>query len=324
MYSLCHFSRPSRAWRRASSRLSARCQLISTRHLPRSATWPCRAADSSAKLHCVGRACSPSAVLAPIDSTPMPYLPASVMPDGLSIEATAAGISSWSGRIWSWASLRVNQSLSWLNLGSPRRRRVMTPMASSWRSRWVTGSMPNVWASDGRAPGPDPKITRPRVMWSSWTRRCATLKGWWYGREITPVPSRMLPVRSPAAARKSSGEAIISQPVEWCSPHQNSSMPSSSSSATSFRSLRNWSIGCSPIGWWGARKAPKRRRSMPGNLPGTLRRSRSSRPVGRSHRSGTGFGTSAVLNPQQFRWGAGPTPRRQAVPAGPTPSRQAV
>ena len=30
-------------------------------------------------------------------------------------------------------------------------------------------------------------------------------------------------VRWPAAARNISGEAIISQPLEWCSPHQNSS-----------------------------------------------------------------------------------------------------
>ena len=99
----------------------------------------------------------------------------------------------------------------------------MTPMASSWRSRVTTGSMPRVCASDGSAPGPDPKITRPPVMWSSWTRRWATLNGWWNGRDTTPVPSQMRPVRSPAAARNISGEAIISQPVEWCSPHQNSS-----------------------------------------------------------------------------------------------------
>ena len=30
-------------------------------------------------------------------------------------------------------------------------------------------------------------------------------------------------VRTPAAARNISGEAMVSQPVEWCSPHQNSS-----------------------------------------------------------------------------------------------------
>ena len=53
--------------------------------------------------------------------------------------------------------------------------------------------------------------------------RCATLNGWWYGSETTPVPSLMVLVRSPAAASNISGEAIISQPLEWCSPHQSSS-----------------------------------------------------------------------------------------------------
>ena len=53
--------------------------------------------------------------------------------------------------------------------------------------------------------------------------RCATLNGWWYGSDTTPVPSLMVCVRWPAATRNISGLAIISQPVLWCSPHQNSS-----------------------------------------------------------------------------------------------------
>src|SRR5262249_12364070 len=66
-------------------------------------------------------------------------------------------------------------------------------------------------------------------------------------------------------ARNISGDPIISQPLEWCSPHQNSSYPSLSRCSTRSRSRRNWSIGCSPIGWWGARKAPKLRRGMSGS-----------------------------------------------------------
>ena len=38
----------------------------------------------------------------------------------------------------------------------------MTPIASSWRSRVTIGSMPSVNASEGSAPGPVPKMTRPR------------------------------------------------------------------------------------------------------------------------------------------------------------------
>jgi len=65
-------------------------------------------------------------------------------------------------------------------------------------------------ASDCSAPGPEPNITRPRVMWSSCTIRSAIMNGWWYGTEITPVPSRMWRVCCEAIARKISGEPMIS------------------------------------------------------------------------------------------------------------------
>jgi hypothetical protein len=95
--------------------------------------------------------------------------------------------------------------------------------ASSIRGRWVTGSMPSMYASETSAPGPQPSMARPRVMWSSWTKRFATIRGWWYGRLVTPEPSLMWRVRSAAAAITSSGEAISSHPAEWCSPIQASS-----------------------------------------------------------------------------------------------------
>ncbi len=88
------------------------CQLITTRQLRRSTLCPLRAADSSAKLHWVGSACRPAVDMEPMDSTPQPYLPARVMPDGLTMEATAMGTSSCTGRSCSAASRRVNQSLS--------------------------------------------------------------------------------------------------------------------------------------------------------------------------------------------------------------------
>ena len=70
--------------------------------------------------------------------------------------------------------------------------------------------MPSMNASDGSRPGPAPNITRPRVMWSSWMMRSATISGLWYGSEMTPVPRRMRRVRSAAAAMKSSGDEMIS------------------------------------------------------------------------------------------------------------------
>ena len=162
-YSLCQCIRPLAAWARASSRVSAMCQDMSTRQFFRSITLPDLAAACSAKPHWVGRAARPASELEPMDRTPMPYLPARVMPEGLMEEAATISISSWRGRSWSRASRRVNQSLSWVTR-SPASRRRITPMASSCRSRWVMGSMPRVWASEGRAPGPVPRMARPPVM----------------------------------------------------------------------------------------------------------------------------------------------------------------
>ena len=76
--------------------------------------------------------------------------------------------------------------------------------------RCSTGSMPIMYASDGSAPGPVPNIARPRVKWSSNTHRSATISGWWYGSDTTPVPSRMCLVRSAAAAMNTSGQAMSS------------------------------------------------------------------------------------------------------------------
>ena len=179
LYSLCHRCRPRCASWRACWRVSARCHDSSTRQLARSTTWPCSAAAASAKAHWVGSAARPSDDVEAMDSTPQPCLPASCMPDGDSDDAVAMGMRSCSGRICSWASRSVNQSDSCEKRSSPRSRRSITPIASSCRSRCTIGSMPSVWASDGSAPGPEPKMTRPRVMWSSCTSRCATLNGWW-------------------------------------------------------------------------------------------------------------------------------------------------
>ena len=40
--------------------------------------------------------------------------------------------------------------------------------------------------------------------------RSASMNGWWYGSDDTPVPRRMWRVRCAAAAMNTSGEAMIS------------------------------------------------------------------------------------------------------------------
>ena len=119
------------------------CQLSSTRQFLRSTVVPCFFAANSAKPHCVGSAVRPSVDIEPSEMMPMPYLPASVMPDGLICEATANGMSSCSGSSWSAASCRLNHSLLAVTR-SPLNSRRMMPIASSWRSRWVIGSMASV------------------------------------------------------------------------------------------------------------------------------------------------------------------------------------
>ena len=86
--------------------------------------------------------------------------------------------------------------------------------------------------------------------------RFATISGLWYGNEITPVPNRIERVRSAATAMNSSGELIVSQPAEWCSPIQASWKPSRSSHCISSRSRSMQAAGFSSIGWNGGRKMP--------------------------------------------------------------------
>ena len=131
MYSLCQRCRPRPASRRACSLVSARWNDIRTRQPRRSTSWPCLAAASSAKLHWVGNAWSPSVVFDPIEITPRPCLPAKVMPEGLIMDAVVTSRVSCKGRICSCASRNVNQSLSWLKRSAPRSSARITPSASS-------------------------------------------------------------------------------------------------------------------------------------------------------------------------------------------------
>src|ERR1700677_4027821 len=76
----------------------------------------------------------------------------------------------------------------------------------------------------------------------------------------------MVLVRCAAAAMKTSGEAMISYPAEWCSPNQASSKPSASRCPMSCRSRSSARVGFWPTGWKGARKIPNPRRSAASRL----------------------------------------------------------
>ena len=122
-------------------------------------------------------ALNPPAVVAPSDSMPTPCRPAARAPVGETWLATAI---STEGREYgvicnrAWSS--VNQSVFLVTV-SPRSSGTSTSSASSIMSRCLATSMPIMTASDGSAPGPTPNITRPRVTWSSWLIRSASISG---------------------------------------------------------------------------------------------------------------------------------------------------
>ena len=84
----------------------------------------------------------------------------------------------------------VNQSVFAVTV-SPRNRAMMTSKLSSIIRRCSSTLMPSMAASEASWPGPTPNIVRPLVRWSSSRMRSARISGWWYGSELTPVPSLM-------------------------------------------------------------------------------------------------------------------------------------
>ena len=101
------------------------------------------------------------------------------MPNGVIVLATAISkCGSVYGARCSRASRISNQSVFIVTGSSHFSSRMIASIASSMRGRCVLGSMPSMYASDVSAPGPQPIIARPRVMWSSCTKRCATMNGW--------------------------------------------------------------------------------------------------------------------------------------------------
>ena len=115
----------------------------------------------------------------------------------MALATTISGRGWVCGPMCSCASCSSNHSELWVTT-SPSSSRSTTSSPSVRRPRCSVLGMPSIIASDGSRPGPKPNIARPWAWWSSWTTRSATVSGLWYGREMTPVPSRIgLCARSP-------------------------------------------------------------------------------------------------------------------------------
>src|SRR2546427_11061717 len=96
-------------------------------------------------------------------------------------------------------------------------------------------------------------MARPRVMWSSWTKRFATMSGWWYGRLVTPEPSMMWRGRSPPAGGETPGGGGGSPPPPGGAPSHPPPKPHGSSATRSAPSRGPAPGGGSPRGGDGGR-----------------------------------------------------------------------
>ena len=120
-------------------------------------------------------------------------MPAAVTPDGVSTLATAIGkCGSVYGARWRRAWRSSNQSV-FIVTGSvalEQRHDRVERLVHALALRAGLDAH-HVGVGHERARARSPSMARPRVMWSSWTKRLATSSGWWYGRLVTPEPSMM-------------------------------------------------------------------------------------------------------------------------------------
>ena len=115
----------------------------------------------------------PRSSVAPIDSRPMPCLPASRAPVGEATAATASGMPpSEYGASCSWASNSSWVAVLAVTVSPASSRTTMSRLVSS-SSRVSVGVSPIIAESVGSEPGPTPPIIRPWVRWSSSISRSA-------------------------------------------------------------------------------------------------------------------------------------------------------
>ena len=223
--------RPSRASARAFSRVSAMCQLSSTRQFLRSTVWPCLAAAASAKPHCVGSALRPSSDREPIEMTPIPCLPARI-PDGLICRrrrtAFPPATAAVAGRV-------LQREYSLFSARSPRGQ----PADDADR------------ASDGRAPSDRFERVRPKQARrvspedrppAGVSRAAPALRGRGVGQQR---PRRRCFERSPAAAGNISGDRHLNRSN---GVRRTRIRRSQRRDNDDIESRRNCNIGCSPTG----------------------------------------------------------------------------
>ena len=242
-----------------------------TRQFLRSTVWPCFCAASSANAHCVGSACRPSDEVEAIESTPMPYLPAICMPDGLIDEASRHRHVLLQRQD---LQLRVAQREP---LALVAEALLAAEQPDDHAERFVLAV-----ALDHRVDAERVRVGRQRARAGAEHRPAAGHVVELHDalgdvervvvRQRDDAGAEHDAVGALARRRRGTSRARRSSPSreEWCSPHQNSSKPRRSRCAAKSRSRWNCSVGCSPSGWWGARKVPNRSRCMVGPPSGCV------------------------------------------------------
>ena len=173
-----HGAIPKRTSSRACSSVSAMCMGHTSDQFLRSTVVPNAAARSSAMPQWKASASNPSTIsVAPIDSRPMPCLPASRAPVGEATAATDSGMPpSEYGASCSWASCSSCVAVLAVTVSPASSRTRMSRLVSS-SSRVSVGVRPIIDESVGSEPGPTPPMIRPWVRWSSSISRSAAHSG---------------------------------------------------------------------------------------------------------------------------------------------------
>src|SRR5262245_60952184 len=111
-------------------------------------------------------------------------------------------------------------------------------------------------ASEGRPPGPTPRMKRPSSSVSTIAISAAVAAGWRFDTFTVPLPSLMRFVSRASVAMKIRHEVMVSARSVTCSPMNASSKPSFSASSTASRSSASVWRQSRPTGCSGIVKKP--------------------------------------------------------------------
>jgi hypothetical protein len=168
--------------------------------------------------------CGPPGRPAPSEIRPEPVPAAAIAPDGVVEEATEIGNRGWlQGAKWRRASRSSNQSVFIVTGPSQASSATMAARLSSIRRRWSFASMPIMVGVAHQRAGPAAQHDPPARHVVELHEALRHEEGMVIGQARHAAAQADVAGASGAAPIITSGEAMVSQPAEWCSPIQASS-----------------------------------------------------------------------------------------------------